>query len=395
MMNRKLAGAFRLLTLIFLMMAWLCGKLLSQEPPSAVVPFDTEHWHLDDGAEVITFEGRRALSGTAYLKGVSFLNGTVEADAWLTGATNFAGFTFRVQSFEETEWFWLRTHKTSGLLTDGIQYAPAFHGVFCWQLRPDGIGPVNVPKNEWVHMKVEVLNDSAALYVSDMAKPVLKVIHLGLGLKPGSAGLKMLAKKGVYFSNFSYRPDTTTPVAQRVETAPPNVVANWQLSPPYPIANITALPAVYPARLLGEIQNWIAPQVEFSGLVNITRYHGTKYHGRTVAAGGRPNYALLRAFIDADQAQRVRMNFGYSDVAAIFLNQSPLFWGNSGFVSRNIAFGGWISFDDAVFLDLKKGRNELLVAVAEDFGGWGFQAKLDSLDGIRLVKPAAAAGTAP
>jgi hypothetical protein len=78
------------------------------------------------------------------------------------------------------------------------------------------------------------------------------------------------------------------------------------------------------------------------------------------------------------------MNFGYSDAATIFLNQTPLFWGNSAFLSRNKADGEWISFNDAVFLNLKKGRNELLVVVAEDFGGWGFQAKLDSVDGIEV-----------
>lgn len=93
---------------------------------------------------------------------------------------------------------------------------------------------------------------------------------------------------------------------------------------------------------------------------------------------------ILRAGIDADRDTRVRMNFGYSDAATIFLNGAPVFSGNSAFVSRNIAYGGWISFNDAVFLDLKKGRNELVAVVAEDFGGWGWQARLDDVDGIKV-----------
>ena len=156
------------------------------------------------------------------------------------------------------------------------------------------------------------------------------------------------------------------------------------MSPSYPIASVDAVPTGYPARQLEESRNWTTPDVDASGLVNITKYHGTKYHGRAALPGGRPNYAILRTFIDADRDRRVRMNFGYSDAATIFLNERPLFSGNSAFVSRNIAYGGWISFNDAVFLDLKKGRNELVAVVAEDFGGWGFQARLDETEGIRL-----------
>jgi hypothetical protein len=351
---------------------------------SVIVPFDTDHWYLDDGSAFVPFGGRRALAGTAYLKGVSFLNGTIEADAWITGEANFAGFLFRTQSFDESEWFWLRTAKTNGLISDAIQYAPSFHRVFCWQLRPDGIGPANVPKNQWVHMKLEVLNDSAALYVNDMARPALKVESLGLGLKPGSTGLKMLSPGSVYFSSFSYRIDDSTPVVAKPATMPPNVLAGWQMSPSYPIANVADVPASYPAHQIEEVTNWIRPDVDTSGLVNITKYLGTKYHGRAAAAGGRPTYAILRTFIDADRDRRVRMNFGYSDAATIFLNRNPLFSGNSAFVSRNIAYGGWISFNDAVFLDLKRGRNELVAVVAEDFGGWGWQARLDDVDGITL-----------
>ncbi len=351
---------------------------------SVVVPLDAEHWTLADGAELVSFGGRTALTGTAYVKDANLLNGTIETDVWLTEKPDFAGFLFRAQSFDDTEWFWLRTFKTNGVISDAIQYAPSFHGVFCWQLRPDAIGPVNVPKNQWVHMKLEVVNDSAALYVGDMAKAALKVDHLGLGLKPGSVGLKMLSKGNVYFSDFSYRSDEVTPIVKNQESLPPNVLARWQLSPSYSMQAVADVPTTYPGRELADTTRWIAPDVETSGLVNISRYHGTRYHSRGVPTGGKPDYAILRTFIDADADKRVKMNFGYSDAATIFLNQKPLFWGNSAFVSRNIAYGGWISYNDAVFLDLKKGRNELVAIVAEDFGGWGFQARLDDMTGITV-----------
>lgn len=348
--------------------------------PISTVPFDADHWNLGDDVEIISFEGRTALTGTAFVKDVDFLNGTLEADIWTTGEVNFAGFIFRVQSFDEVEWFWLRMHKTNGQIADAIQYAPAYNGLFCWQLNPIDIGPANVPKNEWVHMKLEALNNSATLFVKDMAKPVMTVDHLWRGLQSGSVGLKTYGKEGVYFSNFSYKIDESSKVVlPKKGVLPPNMVSKWQLSPSYPLQQIDSVPTVYPAHQLAEIKQWILPDADASGLVNIG-----KYHVRRALVPGKPDYTILRTFIHTTQDKRVKMNFGYSDTATIFLNQIPLFSGNNAFLSRNNADGEWISFNDAVFLDLKKGRNELLVIIAEDFGGWAFQAKLDDTDGIEF-----------
>ena len=44
---------------------------------SVIVPFDADHWYLDDGSTFVPFAGRNALAGTAYVKGLSFLNGTI------------------------------------------------------------------------------------------------------------------------------------------------------------------------------------------------------------------------------------------------------------------------------------------------------------------------------
>ncbi|MGH3116773.1 MAG: hypothetical protein ACRDQ2_06595 [Gaiellales bacterium] len=39
---------------------------------------------------------------------------------------------------------------------------------------------------------------------------------------------------------------------------------------------------------------------------------------------------------------------------------------------------------DSVYLPLRAGRNELVMAVSENFGGWGVQAKLADLEGVSL-----------
>ena len=391
--------------LVMIWSAVLCsgGSILScaqsdqsveqNHPKSKVVEFDANHWYLADKSQFISYDGRKALAGTAYLKDVSFLNGTIEVDIWITGATGFAGFIFRVQSFDDYEWCWLRTHKTDGLAADGLQYAPAFKGATCWQFNggPGGIGAVNVPKNQWVHMKLEFHDESATLYVKDMTNPVFTMDRLQLGLKKGSVGLQTFlrpgvqtyANEGIYFSNFAYQIDETSkPVTPKEKIVPPEVLAKWKLTPHYQIPDFDAV-GIYPTDQLGQIKSWITPEVDGAGLVNITKYYGRP---GGLGVGAKPDCAILRTYIESEQDQRIKMNFGYSDAAGIFLNQVPLFWGNSAFLSRNMTYGGWISFNDAVFLDLKKGRNELLVVVAEVFGGWGFQARLGDVRGVRVVE---------
>ena len=46
-------------------------------------------------------------------------------------------------------------------------------------------------------------------------------------------------------------------------------------------------------------------------------------------------------------------------------------------MSRDYRFLGTIGYFDAVYLQLKKGRNDLWIAVSENFGGWGIKAKLE------------------
>ncbi len=353
--------------------------------PPVSVPLDADHWHLADSARFVEIGGRTALTGMAYVKDADFLNGTIEADLWITGEVDFAGFMFRVQSLDEYEWVWLRTHKANGQIQDGLQYAPAFHGVPCWQLNggPGGIAPVTAPSHQWVHMKLEIRNDTATLYVGDMTQPALVMHPLQLGLKKGSVGLQAYRGKAAYFSNLTYRIDDADPVPPSDDGQPPapGVLTGWRLSPPFPVPSLDAI-TTYPAARLVEGEEWVVPATDEQGLINITRYHGRT--GGVVRPGKAPDCAILRAYLDAERARRVQMRFGYSDAVALFLNGAPLFWGSSAFLCRNAADGEWISLNDAVFLDLEKGRNELLAVVAEDFGGWGFEARLTDTEGITV-----------
>jgi hypothetical protein len=55
-----------------------------------------------------------------------------------------------------------------------------------------------------------------------------------------------------------------------------------------------------------------------------------------------------------------------------------VFSGNNALSFRQPKFLGLLDTEsDAIYLPLKKGRNELVLAVTEYFGGWGFLALLE------------------
>jgi DNA-binding beta-propeller fold protein YncE len=71
----------------------------------------------------------------------------------------------------------------------------------------------------------------------------------------------------------------------------------------------------------------------------------------------------------------LKLNLGYSDYVSVFLNQRLLFSGASPYGGRDPSFLGIVGFFDTIYLPLQKGDNELLLAVAELSGGWGFKAQ--------------------
>lgn len=88
-----------------------------------------------------------------------------------------------------------------------------------------------------------------------------------------------------------------------------------------------------------------------------------------------------RTSIDADRDGVRKLYLGYSDDVSVFLNGKILFRGRSAQNFRDPAFLGIvIPENDAVYLPLKKGRNELMLAVSELGGGWGFICRLAELE---------------
>ena len=90
-------------------------------------------------------------------------------------------------------------------------------------------------------------------------------------------------------------------------------------------------------------------------------------------------YARTTIVSDRDQVKKLAI--GYSDDVSVFLTGQILYRGRSAQSFRDPGFLGIVNAEnDSVYLPLKKGSNELLLAISELGGGWGFLCRLSAVD---------------
>jgi hypothetical protein len=373
---------------------FVCVLMLSVKASAQTVPFDSERWQIKDPkARIAEHLGRKSLyltSGFAFLNDVVFENGVIEVDIAAPKLRSFVGLVFRFESVDEHETVYFRPHKSG--LEDAVQYTPAFNGATCWQLY-SGRGftaAVEIPTEQWVHVRIEISGRGGKVYFNNLDKPVLIIEDLKRGYSRGSVGLSAGANGG-HFSNFSYKiaAASARPAAQPAPVAA-GVFAQWELSEAFEVNQKDPETMLAPPEL--KAMKWQPVGVEPPGMVTIDRYRRSpsivrffaEPSERTGKREGR-KVVFARTALYSDRAQLKRMSLGYSDEVTVFLNGQPVFTGKSAFRFRDPGFLGIMDVEnDAVYLDLKKGRNEIVLAVADYFGGWGFICRMDDLRGIKL-----------
>jgi len=145
------------------------------------------------------------------------------------------------------------------------------------------------------------------------------------------------------------------------------VVQAWELSE-------TFVPEKGPVRALPETVvrgKWQRVEAEPSGLVVVERFV------RLPKDVERPA-VLARLVVDSPADAVRRFDFGFSDEVTVFLNGQPLFSGDAHYSHDNPRQEGLIGFwQGTLYLPLKKGRNELVLSLAEVFGGWGVMGRFE------------------
>jgi hypothetical protein len=115
------------------------------------------------------------------------------------------------------------------------------------------------------------------------------------------------------------------------------------------------------------------------GLVNLSRKFGGDTNRR---------FVWLKATITSDIIQSQILKLGFSDEIWVYLNKQPIFVDKDLYIEgMRKSPNGRISLDNSQFpLPLKQGENELLIAVANNFYGWGILARLEHLEGLEIEK---------
>ncbi|MBW7996526.1 MAG: hypothetical protein FVQ81_08180 [Candidatus Glassbacteria bacterium] len=360
--------------LSFLFLLLFAGAAKAQ---TDVIDFESGRWvFLGSDTKVESYLGEKSLTGRAYLEGVEFENGTIEWDMAVEGSQAYAGIYFRMQSEADHELFYLRPQATDKF--DALQYMPQFNGLEAWQLYSgDGFtAEAAIPFKRWFHVKMEVSGKQARVYLDNSDEPALVIDDLKHGVSKGSIGPWSYGSglaQSVHFANFRYSEDNGISFEAAPEPkTPAGMITGWQLSQVFE-ANGIDTELSLDSQKVSTIA-WQAISSESSGLVNIARFR--KHPGKS--------YVLARTLIRSGKEQVKKLNFGYSDRINIFLNGKILFNGNSQFRSRDPGFLGIVGLNDAVFLDLKKGDNELVLMVFEAYGGWGYIGRLEDMEGLEL-----------
>jgi len=353
------------------------------------VPPDSPRWQLDGEAKPADYLGRKCLmldGGAATLKDFEMRDGIIDVDVATSATRGFAGFLFRmVDDGANAEELYLRLHKSG--LPDAMQYTPVFHTGRNWQIYngPGFTGAVDIPKGEWFHLRLAVTGAQAKFYVKDMDKPALEMTDLKTGIQKGQFALYDLTGATCY-SNFEVRTAPDAPWERQLPPMPPNTLTRWSISPSYDALARNLERPLTPAETAAI--PWQEVEAEPPGFVVLYRYreaphpHVSFQSDFSKRLEPQPGTKVLyaRTSIESERDQVKKLEIGYSDDVSVFLNGQILWRGRSAQGFRAPGFLGIVNPEnDAVYLPLKKGSNELVLAVSELGGGWGFICRLSDV----------------
>ena len=363
--------------------AMMCLSLLCILAPITAaqvsVPMTADRWEIHarnpkfdkyEGVDSIYGEG-----GEATLKGVDFIDGSVEFDIFMQNKFSFPGIRFRVLSDLDYEEFYLRPFESGK--DDADQYSPVFNGVDGWQLYTgEGFSKAfDFPMTRWMHVRLVVDGNYGEFYFDSGPIPALIISELK---REPRAGRIALILDHAHFANFAYSlgkldEQQKAPLPRTVRPAD-NIVKKWRLSGVLKEAELSGMTTL-DSNLLNRLE-WTPAMAESgTGLVNIARTRKRDAENDTVFAA---------VTIESDRDQVKKFSFGFSDRVKVFFNDRLMYGANDGFRTRDFRFLGTIGYFDDLYLPLRKGRNLITLAVSESFGGWGVQGKFENIDGLRF-----------
>jgi hypothetical protein len=383
----------QLAALIVLGQSLLGAAQLARAAEAVKIPMSADRWTTTAGTvNFIEYMGKSSIelkagnyaqhikSGAAVLNGLTFRSGTIEYDV-ATISDMGAGFVFRRADNDNYEMFYLRPRPKCEEAPDCVQYAPQTHGVLLWDMFPQYQGPAPLRQGEWNHVKLVVSGKRMNIFINGATEPTLKIGRLEGDT--GEGGL-MLEGPGI-FANLTVTPDAVEGLPANPETdataSDERYVRHWQLSP---FSKLEADRSPAYADLPAPSAAWVPLEAERGGMVNASRVYGLPL--------ARPDRAVvwLKTTIRSNSAQQKHVSLGWAREIVIYVN------GQLVFADKNLyqpaearkTPDGRLSLENGTFmLPLKTGDNELVVALVNNFYGWGLEMRVDDVKGLVLATP--------
>ena len=368
--SAKSFSAWLLISLCFLVQA------KAQDVISA--SFSTEAWKVEARkSEFTTIKGQECLyleHGTAILNNSDFKMGIIDYDVMFEPGRKFAGIQFRMADGHNYEEFYMRAHQSGN--PDATQYTPVYNGTAGWQLyHGEGYSAASTYEfGEWIHVRLIVGEKDMDVYVEDMMQPLIRVYDLKRKPQSGTIGFWSFLG-GAWYSNLRYHAMESPPPLARtliMRSPPVGTITKWEVSSAFNVEDIFHVRKLEDFEGLKQL-SWQTLPVEYTGTVNLAQVSAVTPGTNTV---------LVKTIIRSDRKQLKQLDFGYSDMALLYVNGEIVYSGHNQFRSRDYRYLGTIGYFDGVYLNLKEGKNEIVFAVYETSGGWGIKAKLENLEGL-------------
>ena len=206
----------------------------AHRPAPQAIAIDSSLWVFEGGAGIDTMLGRRCLrldGGNATVKGLELRDGIIDMDVTTPSPRGFFGLVFRADS-TNAEYVYLRQHKSGR--SDAMQYTPILNTGLNWQLYngPGFTGAVDIPRNEWFHLRLELVGAQGKLFVKDMNTPALVMNDLKSGVQRGSVSLAVLTGT-TCFANLQVQAMPDSPWKRQLPAMASGALTTWSISPSF------------------------------------------------------------------------------------------------------------------------------------------------------------------
>jgi hypothetical protein len=362
-----------------------------------IVVMEPSAWEYDSSSvEFVNHRNAKAVRGKngngyqIFLKDHQFTNGTIEFDVELSGM-GFPGINFRMSpDRKNSENFYLRSFgKVNPEARNTIQYAAIIDGASMWDLTDEYQSGAAIIQDGWNHVKLIVNGKQLRAYVNDMDKPALMVPLMESGRESGGISLS----GNVIYANLVIKPNATADLSPLpgviVVDSDTRYLRKWMVSEPkdFPFGKdlVIPLPSMYGTLKASDLPNaetkWTPVVAEQRSVVNLSRLYGH-------VPNDARRIAWLKTSFHSDKAQEKTLSLGFSDEVWVFLNGELVLIDKNYFGTPSQKEpGGRCTLDNTrLRLSVKEGNNEIMIALANYFYGWGIVARMNDMNGISLGK---------